>query len=66
MGSSMLQSSELLFGILWVAGPVYNSFYFYYVDGTFIVWPHGRSKLEKALLHLNSTHPSVAFTMELV
>ncbi|GJQ76404.1 hypothetical protein Trydic_g2120 [Trypoxylus dichotomus] len=36
-----------------------------YVDGMFVVWPHGRDKLDWFLKHLNGVHPSIQFTMEL-
>ncbi|GJQ66633.1 hypothetical protein Trydic_g4603 [Trypoxylus dichotomus] len=30
-----------------------------YVDDTFVVWPHGRDKLERFLEHLNGVHPNI-------
>lgn len=33
-----------------------------YVDGTFIVWPHGDDKLKDFMDHLNNRHPSIQFT----
>jgi hypothetical protein len=36
-----------------------------YVDATFVVWPHGREKLNDFLLLLNTIHPSIEFTMEI-
>ncbi|XP_058045388.1 P2Y purinoceptor 1 isoform X3 [Ahaetulla prasina] len=35
-----------------------------YVDDTFIIWPHGKEKLDNFLTHLNSLHPKIQFTME--
>ena len=35
-----------------------------YVDDTFVVWPHGKTALQEFLLHLNSQHPLIKFTME--
>jgi hypothetical protein len=36
-----------------------------YVDDTFVVWPHGPSRLQDFLNHLNSLRPSIQFTMEI-
>jgi hypothetical protein len=36
-----------------------------YVDDTFVVWPHGPSRLQDFLSHLSSLRPSVQFTMEI-
>jgi hypothetical protein len=36
-----------------------------YVDDTFVVWPHGLSRLQDFLSHLNSLRPSIQFTMEI-
>ncbi|GLV44627.1 uncharacterized protein CBL_02857 [Carabus blaptoides fortunei] len=35
-----------------------------YVDDTFVVWPHGREKLNEFLEHLDKQHPAINFTME--
>ncbi|KAM3823585.1 uncharacterized protein M6D78_018813 [Vipera latastei] len=35
-----------------------------YVDDTFVIWPHGKEKLDDFLIHLNSLHPKIQFTME--
>jgi hypothetical protein len=35
-----------------------------YVDDTFVVWPHGPSRLQEFLRHLNSVRPTIQFTME--
>ena len=35
-----------------------------YVDDTFVVWPRGKTALQEFLLHLNSQHPLIKFTME--
>ncbi|XP_046400855.1 uncharacterized protein LOC124167106 [Ischnura elegans] len=35
-----------------------------YVDGTFVIWPHGEQELENFLRHLNNQHDSIKFTME--
>lgn len=35
-----------------------------YVDDTFVVWSHGREKLEEFLQHINSIHENIKFTME--
>jgi hypothetical protein len=32
--------------------------WFRYVDGTFVIWPHGQEKLEDFLNHLNGLHLS--------
>jgi hypothetical protein len=29
-----------------------------YIDGTFVIWPHGPGKLKDFLHHLNSVHQS--------
>ena len=36
-----------------------------YVDDTFVIWPHGRDKLETFLSHINSLHDSILFIMEI-
>ncbi|XP_077778802.1 uncharacterized protein LOC144326219 [Podarcis muralis] len=36
-----------------------------YVDDTFVIWPHGKEKLDSFLTHLNSLHPKIQFTMEI-
>ena len=36
-----------------------------YVDDTFVIWPHGREKLNAFLQHINSLHPNISFTMEI-
>ena len=36
-----------------------------YVDDTFIIWPHGKDKLDSFLNHLNSQHQQIKFTMEI-
>ena len=36
-----------------------------YVDDTFVIWPHGREKLNAFLQHMNSLHPNISFTMEI-
>jgi hypothetical protein len=33
--------------------------WFRYVDGTFIIWPHGSGKLINILDHLNSVHKNI-------
>lgn len=40
------------------------AYWFRYVDDTFVVWPHGKSKLDDFLHHLNNQHPDIQFTME--
>jgi hypothetical protein len=35
-----------------------------YVDDTFVVWPHGPTRLQEFLHRLNSLRPSVQFTMK--
>ena len=35
-----------------------------YVDDTFVIWSHGREKLDKFLNHINTIHPNIQFTME--
>jgi hypothetical protein len=39
--------------------------WFWYVDGTFRVWPHGPEWLQNFLSHLNSLRPSTQFTREI-
>ena len=39
-------------------------YWYRYVDDTFVVWSHGREKLEDFWKHLNSLHPNIEFTME--
>ena len=36
-----------------------------FVDETFIIWPHGKEKLNTFLQHLNSLSNSIKFTMEI-
>jgi len=38
--------------------------WFWYVDATFIVWPHGSNKLDDFLNHLNGNNPNIQFTVE--
>ncbi|KAJ4448198.1 hypothetical protein ANN_10212 [Periplaneta americana] len=40
------------------------SCWYRYVDDTFVIWKHGRRTLEDFLLHLNSQHEQIQFTME--
>jgi hypothetical protein len=35
-----------------------------YVEDTFVVWPHGSTRLQEFLHHLNSLRPTIQFTME--
>ena len=35
-----------------------------YVDDTFVIWPHGREKLEYFLHHINHLHKDITFTVE--
>ena len=37
----------------------------YVDDDTFVIWPHGRDKLETFLSHINSLHDNILFTMEI-
>ena len=39
--------------------------WFRYVDDTFVIWQHGKDKLEEFLEHLNGLHERIQFTMEL-
>ena len=39
--------------------------WFRYVDDTFVVWQHGRAKLDDFLLHINDLHHRIQFTMEI-
>ena len=39
--------------------------WFRIVDDTFVIWQHGKDKLEKFLEHLNGLHKRIQFTMEL-
>ncbi|XP_023311228.1 uncharacterized protein LOC111691923 [Anoplophora glabripennis] len=36
-----------------------------YVDDTFVIWTHGKEKLNGFLTHLNSIHHKIQFTMEI-
>jgi hypothetical protein len=38
--------------------------WFRYVDDTFVVWPHGPTRLQQCLHHINSNRPTIKFTME--
>jgi hypothetical protein len=38
--------------------------WFRYVDDTFVIWPHGKEKLEDFLIHLNGLHNKIQFKME--
>ncbi|GJQ67015.1 hypothetical protein Trydic_g7996 [Trypoxylus dichotomus] len=35
-----------------------------YVNDTFVVWPHGRDKLDRFFKHLNGIHPNIQLPME--
>jgi hypothetical protein len=37
----------------------------WYVDDTFVIWPHAPERLQQFLDHLNSLRPSIQFTMEI-
>jgi hypothetical protein len=39
--------------------------WFRYVDGTFVIWPHGPEELEGFLDHLNGLHRNIQFTLEM-
>jgi hypothetical protein len=41
------------------------SVWLWYADATFVVWPHGPSRLQDFLSHLNSLRPSNQFTIEI-
>nr|XP_054773554.1 uncharacterized protein LOC129281659 [Lytechinus pictus] len=46
------------------SSPLLPKIWLRYVDDTFVVWQHGRHSLEDFLVHLNSQHPRITFTME--
>ena len=35
-----------------------------YVDDTFVIWPHGKEKLDTFLQHINTLHDNITFTIE--
>ncbi|XP_054715271.1 uncharacterized protein LOC129224748 [Uloborus diversus] len=35
-----------------------------YVDDTFVIWSHGKDELHRFLIHINSQHENIQFTME--
>ena len=35
-----------------------------YADDTFVIWPHGETKLREFLEHLNNLHAAIKFTMQ--
>lgn len=39
--------------------------FYRYVNDTFVIWPHGKDKLQVFLKHLNSLHNNIRFTMEI-
>jgi hypothetical protein len=39
--------------------------WFHYVDDMFIIWPHCPGKRISFLVHLNSVHENIHFTMEM-
>ena len=41
------------------------SCWFRYLDDTFVIWPHGKDALDDFLVHLNTAHSSIKFTMEI-
>ena len=41
------------------------SCWYRYVDDTFVIWPHGRDKLQDFLNHINGLHKKIQFTMEI-
>ena len=36
-----------------------------YVDNTFVIWPHGKDKLDHFLQHINTLHRDITFTVEI-
>jgi hypothetical protein len=46
------------------SAPYKPSLWLRYVDGTFVVWPHGPGQLHNFLGHLSSLRSSIRFTME--
>ncbi|KAJ8910176.1 hypothetical protein NQ315_016187 [Exocentrus adspersus] len=44
--------------------PTKSKCWFRYVNDTFVIWPHGRGRLQEFLGHLNSINPRIQFTME--
>jgi hypothetical protein len=47
------------------AAPYKPSLWLWYVDDTFVIWPHGTNQLQGFLGHLNRVRPSIQFTMEI-
>jgi hypothetical protein len=41
-----------------------STWWYRYVDDTFVVWPHGKKELYDFLQHLNNIHPNIKFTTE--
>ncbi|GJQ87172.1 hypothetical protein Trydic_g12525 [Trypoxylus dichotomus] len=41
-------------------------YWYRYIDDTFVVWPHGADTLGEFLQHLNSIHPRIQFTIDVV
>ncbi|XP_071446166.1 uncharacterized protein [Hetaerina americana] len=48
------------------SAPMGPKCFFRYVDGTFIIWPHGLNTLNAFLEHMNNQHPNIRFAMEIV
>lgn len=47
------------------SAPLKPSLWRRYVDDTFIIWQHGIEELNNFLIHLNSIHEDIKFTMEI-
>jgi hypothetical protein len=40
-----------------------TTWWYTYVDNTFLVWPHGKNELYGFLQNLNNINPNITFTM---
>lgn len=48
-----------------LATPTNRPTYWYrYIDDTFVIWPHGKDTLHGFLDHLNSRNSNIRFTMD--
>ena len=45
--------------------PLQPTFWGRYIDDIFVIWPHGSTQLHNFVSHLNSSHPTIKFTVDM-
>lgn len=65
MGSSVFEFIESFETEVLESYLLKSKCWYCYLDGTFVVWPHGRDLLADFPHHVNSHHPFLKFTMEI-